>query len=144
MFDITQIENYMWVVVAATLGFLIRLVKKFYKDKIHPIDYINCFLFRTVSSWLTILGTTLGTYAATGGAIDFNSFITYVTMAYMADSIVNKEPSAEEAEEYRLATEERKAQKRLERERKLAAKKAEIDARLAEHERELNKLRGEQ
>lgn len=144
MFDVTQIENYLWVILAATLGFLIRLVKKFFKDKIHPVDYINCFLFRTVSSWLTILGTTLGTYAATGGAIDFNSFITYVTMAYMADSIVNKEPSAEEAEEYRLAVEERKATKRAERERELAERKAEIDAKLAEHQREIERLRGEQ
>jgi hypothetical protein len=144
MFDISQIDNYLLVVAAATLGFLIRLVKKFFKDKIHPIDYINCFFFRTVSSWLTILGTTLGTYAATGGAIDFNSFITYVTMAYMADSIVNKEPSVEEAEDYRLAVEERNTVKRLERERKLAERKAKIDNQLAEHERELSKLRGEQ
>lgn len=134
MFDVGQFANYGWVILAATLGFVIRLAKKFFKDEVHPIDYMNCFLFRTLSSWFTILGTTLGTYAATGTTepMDFNNFITYVTMAYMADSLVNKEPSPEEAEEYRLAVEARKLAKQLDRERRLAAARAAIDLQQAE------------
>lgn len=130
IFNADELDQYILVVLAATLGFISRLLKKFFKDGIHPIDYMSCFWTRTVSSWVTILGTAITTYYTSDMPIlDFSDFITYITMAYMADSIVNREPSIEEAEMYRLAQEERKLAKRLVKEKVMKERKERIEVK---------------
>lgn len=106
-FDLSQVVEYLYIGLFCTIGFSIRMIKKFITEHLHPIDYLRCFAARTFASWATITGTAIATYTATG---DSNA-ITYITLAYMADSLINKTPSEEEVEDYKNAQAIRKAAK---------------------------------
>lgn len=106
-FDYSQLVEYLYIGLFCTIGFGARMIKKFIKEDLHPVDYIRCFAARTFASWATITGTAIATYSASG---DSNP-ITYITLAYMADSLINKTPTEGEVEDYKRAQAIRKAAK---------------------------------
>lgn len=108
-FDISQLIDLLYIGLFSLIGFSIRLIKKFVSENIHPIDYLRCFSVRTFSSWLTITGTSVALYMQTHNM----DALSYITMAYMADSLINKTPSEEEVEDYKAAVAKRKALKEL-------------------------------
>ena len=118
-FDISGLQDYLMIGLFCLIGFTIRLIKKFVAENLHPIDYIRCFAMRTFSSWATITGTAIANFAATG---DSNA-ITYITLAYMADSLINKAPTEEEVEDYKRAQAIRAASKLAHK----AAEKLDVD-----------------
>ena len=108
-FEISQIIDLLYVGLFSLIGFSIRMVKKFARENLHPIDYLRCFAVRTISSWLTITGASVTVYLQTHNM----DALSYITMAYMADSLINKTPSEDEVAEYREAVARRKALKEL-------------------------------
>jgi len=95
-FDIAQVKDVAMIGLFSTAGFSIRLVKKFISEGVHPWDYIRCYFVRTMSSWFTITGAAVTNYMTTN---DMHA-ITYITMAYMADSLINKAPTQQELDAY--------------------------------------------
>lgn len=106
-FDVVELNNLLMIGLFSFIGFGAHMVKKFLAEDLHPIEYLRCYAARTVSSWLTITGASVTSYMATG---DLHA-ITYITMAYMADSLVNKAPTQEEVDDYRKAVEAKKLAK---------------------------------
>jgi hypothetical protein len=93
MLDMSQLGDFAIVGLCTVLGFAIRLGKKFYFEKINPLTYLKIHHDRTIASVATMISTAIGAYMIDPSM----SPISFVMMAYMADSIVNKTPSKEEA-----------------------------------------------